>query len=439
MKTRAGMRRQGSVLIIALWVAFGLVSVALYFAQSMAFELRASDNRVAAMEAAQAINGAARYVSYSLSTLEEPGTMPDLRPYHFEAAPIGQAQWWFLGREDEPSSATVPFFGLQDESAKLNLNTATSDMLERLPRMTPELAAAIVDWRDTDSEVTQGGAETDIYSRLRPPYRCKNGPFETVEELRLVAGAELEILYGEDTNLNGILDRNEDDGNVTPPDDDRDGQIDPGILEYLTVYSRDSNNLTNVNTPQQLAPLLEAQFGEERAGEILQRVGGGGGGGNIRSLLQFYQRSSMSPEEFAQVEGFLTVTNGGSTAGLVNVNTASEIVLACIPGIGEEKAAALVAERRSRAGELNSLAWVTDVLEENDALEAGPYLTGRSHQYTADIAAVGRHGRGYRRTRFVFDVSQGNPGIRFRQDLAHLGWALGPVVRQNILFMSESQ
>ena len=50
----------GSVLIIVLWVAFGLVSLALYFANSMSFELRASDNRVAQMETEQAIAGAAR-------------------------------------------------------------------------------------------------------------------------------------------------------------------------------------------------------------------------------------------------------------------------------------------------------------------------------------------------------------------------------------------
>src|SRR5437016_980015 len=60
-------RESGSVLIIVMWVAFGLVSVALYFAQSMIFELRASDNRVAELEAEQAIEGAARYVTYLLA------------------------------------------------------------------------------------------------------------------------------------------------------------------------------------------------------------------------------------------------------------------------------------------------------------------------------------------------------------------------------------
>ncbi|HEX7576490.1 MAG TPA: hypothetical protein VF430_00480, partial [Verrucomicrobiae bacterium] len=56
-------KQRGSVLIIVLWVSLGLVSIALYFANSMTYELRASDNRVSGLAADQAIEGAARYVS----------------------------------------------------------------------------------------------------------------------------------------------------------------------------------------------------------------------------------------------------------------------------------------------------------------------------------------------------------------------------------------
>ena len=62
---------RGSVLVIVLWIAFGLVSMALYFADSMSSELRASDNRVCGLAADQAIEGAARYVSYVLSAFRD--------------------------------------------------------------------------------------------------------------------------------------------------------------------------------------------------------------------------------------------------------------------------------------------------------------------------------------------------------------------------------
>jgi hypothetical protein len=60
----------------------------------------------------------------------------------------------------------------------------------------------------------------------------------------------------------------------------------------------------------------------------------------------------------------------------------------------------------------------------------GDYVTTRSFQFTADIAAVGPFGRGYRRVKFVFDTSDGTPKIIYRQDLSRLGWALGEKVRE---------
>jgi len=311
-----------------------------------------------------------------------------------------------------------------------------------LPRMTAELAAAIKDWVDTDDNVTPSGAEADTYSRLRPPYKCKNAPFETVDELRLVVGAELEILYGEDSNLNGILDLNENDGNVSPPFDNRDGHLDPGIFEYVTVYSREPNvqsdgsKRINVSDSQALARVLQQQLGTQRANQILGR---GRGGTTYNSVLEFYIASGMSADEFEKIEDALTASNAPYVDGLVNVNTASEQVLACIPGIGTEKASALVAARRSNPDNLASIAWVKDVLEPANAAQAGQYLTGRSYQFSADIAAVGHHGRGYRRTRFIFDMSEGTPRIRYRQDLSHLGWALGRQTRQRLLLANNTR
>ncbi len=71
---QSALRQRGSVLVIVLWIAFGLVSLALYFANSMNFELRASDNRVSAMAADQAIEGAARYVNYLLTSQVDNGS-----------------------------------------------------------------------------------------------------------------------------------------------------------------------------------------------------------------------------------------------------------------------------------------------------------------------------------------------------------------------------
>jgi type II secretory pathway component PulK len=139
----------------------------------------------------------------------------------------------------------------------------------------------------------------------------------------------------------------------------------------------------------------------------------------------------MKPEEFDLVSDSLTVSTAESVVGLINVNTASETVLACLPGIDTDMASKLVSERLGRATQSTSMAWVVDILGPEGVAQAGPYLTGRSYQISADVAAVGRHGRGYRRTRFVIDNSTGTPQIIYRRNLAALGWALGTDVRES--------
>ena len=52
-----------------------------------------------------------------------------------------------------------------------------------------ELAGALVDWIDADSEPQpQGGAEDDFYLALQPPYLAANRPLIDVDELALVRG-----------------------------------------------------------------------------------------------------------------------------------------------------------------------------------------------------------------------------------------------------------
>jgi len=145
----------------------------------------------------------------------------------------------------------------------------------------------------------------------------------------------------------------------------------------------------------------------------------------------------MTSTEFSQISSNLTtVTNSRAfIEGRVNVNTASATVLACLLNGDTAAAQQLVNYRQTNPNSLTSIAWIIDALGQNystdlTALEAGDYLTTQSFQFSADIAALGPHGRGYRRVRFVFDTSTGTPQLVYRQDLTHLGWALGTEARQ---------
>src|SRR6266581_4908007 len=127
---RSHRGESASTFIIVLWIAFGLVSMAIYFAHSMSFELRAADNRVSGISAEQAIEGAARYVNYLLTTQvanNSNGFLPDPALYLSEAVPVGDAHFWLIGRDTNATTAGPGqlSFGLVDEAAKLNLNTAS--------------------------------------------------------------------------------------------------------------------------------------------------------------------------------------------------------------------------------------------------------------------------------------------------------------------------
>src|SRR5690348_5669592 len=184
----------GSVLIIVLWIALGLVTLTLYFANSSSFELQAADNRTSGLATEEAVDGAARYVTFVLANYATNGAMPDQTYYQTAAVPVGDAHFWLIGRDtnEPPINPDQVSFGLTDENSKLNINTATLAMLSSLPRILPDFAANIITWRTNDT--SSGGVGPEEYAMLSPAYAPKQQPFETTDELRLVYEADMDTL-----------------------------------------------------------------------------------------------------------------------------------------------------------------------------------------------------------------------------------------------------
>ena len=427
---------RGSALVVVLWIAFGLVTVALYFADAMSAELRAAANRTAGLTADQAIEGAARYVSAVLCAFATNGVVPDPSQYQATAVPVGNARFWIIGRDPSGAPSTEPLFALIDEGSKLSLNRAGTNLLFALPNITPDFVQAILDWRSST------GVTLAAVNYATEDYTAKHAPFETVDELRLVYGATADLLAGDDVNRNGIRDDNE-------PDLNHNGLLDPGLLEYFTVFGREPNlhsdgtPLVNVNNRAPLRSLLRATFGVARAEQILARLTRRSNNGRtttpliFSNLLAFYLQSGMTSAEFAQIASAVTASSANYIYGRVNVNTAGAAVLTCLPGMDATTAQQLIAYRLQNPDKLGSIAWVADALGNANAivqtLAQGDYLTTHSYQFTADIAAVGPYGRGYRRTKFIFDLSAGAVQVVYRQDLSRLGWALGSKARTTLL------
>jgi general secretion pathway protein K len=103
---------------------------------------------------------------------------------------------------------------ITDESGKINLNTLTDNngiilknllMNNGVPEDTAVIIVdSILDWKDKDNLHRLHGAEDEYYQSLPKPYKAKNAPFDSLEELVFVRGVSKPILYGS-ADRKGIL------------------------------------------------------------------------------------------------------------------------------------------------------------------------------------------------------------------------------------------
>jgi len=422
-------REGGSILIVTIWVVLVLTGLTLVFARSMRVEAIATANHISSLESEGIARGASNFIRARLNSDDD----MDIRlegetPY--EAISVGKGYFWLLRPDLDDDDAN--YYGIRDESGKINLNEADYEMLMNLPNMTSELAYSIIDWRDSDS-ITDGGAESEYYLLLDSPYYCKDSMLESVEEVLLIKGASLEILFGEDTNRNGVLDPNENDGDESEPDDNRNGQLDRGFYDYVTVYSAEPNengsgeqrmDLTSRDSRQGLMALLQRiglSVDQFQIGQFLQMY-------NFSSVLDFYMKAQdynmgLTKDKFKQIENEISISSSDTLRGLVNVNTAPKEVLMCIPGLEESDAETLVRKRNADGTDTGSIAWVAEAIPEK-ASAIGRYITINSYQYSADIIGVSGDGRSFSRYRMVADTADDEFRIIYWKSLKHLGWPL---------------
>ncbi len=312
--------------------------------------------------------------------------------------------------QDEGSTWT---YGIRDEEARLNINTSSKEELAKLPGSSESLAAAIVDFRDENEEVTPGGAEADTYATLSPPYLPRNQAFESVDELRFVYGMTPDLFLGEDANRNMTLDPEENDGEFSKPMDNQDGRLDFGWSEWVTVTSSmantsasgdkrisiqeaDESELSMIdgistdlakaivkyregNEFQTIANLLDVRSVSDDDDDNDRSSNNNRNRNNSRSSSRGASRATnrssssgsgsklISTSEFISMSDQVTVKGDEQVPGRVNVNTASQEVLSCLPGMTRELAKAIV-DYRSSSGYFKSVGAVLNVPDITDSI-----------------------------------------------------------------------
>jgi general secretion pathway protein K len=138
-----------------------------------------------------------------------------------------------------------------NEAGRINLNTMNDGnkiILDNLlvnlgvPKETADtIVDSALDWMDKDVLHRLNGAEDDYYQSL--PYRAKNGPFDTVEELLLVKSMTPDILFGTKEHK--------------------------GLIHFVTVYG-DASKI-NVNFAAKEVIMALPGVSEDRAAKIIDR------------------------------------------------------------------------------------------------------------------------------------------------------------------------
>jgi type II secretory pathway component PulK len=423
-------RRSGMILIVAMVLIFALAGMVLALARSTRAEMLASANLAASVQADAVERGGEQYVLGMLASEGETG-IRDVAEDQFAAVPVGDGYFWVI--RPNYDDAQLPAFGLVDEAAKLNINSASYDQISLLPGMTYTAASSFMDWIDDDNNVERDGAENDYYLALRAPfepYYCKNAPVETIEEVLMVRGWTREMLYGDGTSP-PLGQRSSSVVNssslVTDP------QIARGLYDLLTIYSSEPNtpaaggqrvNLRDRSTSgrNRLRNLLTQRLDASRADAIVNTLGRT----RPSDIFDFYFQVKLTPDELDKIADDLTTTTDQTLRGRVNINTAPRDVLMCLPNLNSDDVDKLINARPSPdtiGADQTSLGWVITALGEK-ARGLGTSITTRSLQYSADIVAVSGNGRAFKRCRIVIDISSGTPVVRYRRDISDRGWPM---------------
>ncbi len=136
-----------------------------------------------------------------------------------------------LPRTRVPLGGGAFSYRITDEEARLNLNAAPPDRVERLlqglgldKRVRDIINDSIQDWRDTNDEHRLNGAESDDhYLKLPLPYRARNANLDSINELLQIKGVTTAIFNGSDGK--------------------------PGLAAYVTVKSPGQVNLNTATCP----------------------------------------------------------------------------------------------------------------------------------------------------------------------------------------------
>lgn len=262
------------------------------------------------------------------------------------------------------------------EAGKLDLNTVDARMLAQTELIEPELAEAVIEFRD----------------------RQLGRPFQSVAELLWVEGITPELLYGPIDDLT-VMDEALGEPTQQAATNSSFDDVPRGLADLVTVYSfepalqRNGRLRINLNTEwsEELGRRVEERFGRE-VRDILRRIMVEEGRtfdseAVLFDVLRFY---NVAPDDWVEIVDTFTAESGEFHFGRLDINTAPYEALVALPSLGPEQAAAIVQMRDGlSADERATIVWpaIEGIVQPEAYDELAGRITTRCWTYRLRLAA----------------------------------------------------
>lgn len=330
--------QRGSAFVTTIAVLAALTAALATMMASRRVEFQGLANRMEVRRAKHAAESAIRYAAAKLRVEE--------------TQRVDRNGEWFdlAGPGDQEFVIDNQSFRLQivDENAHLSLNHANQDQLESIG-LTPEQVDSVLDWRESNQEARAEGAKDQYYNELPESYNAKLRRFDTVDELLLVKGFSVPQVYEYRNNVSATG-----------------GPMAAIEAESLTLYdllSTDTQapNLNPEGTARQNLnqggpqALIQRGIPAQIATQIIARRPQGG----YTSFSNALNVPGIDVRAAATILDQFSLGTATTVEGRVNLNTASEAVIAALPGIPSDTASAIVSRQESGIASMTDLASIS--------------------------------------------------------------------------------
>lgn len=321
---RSGDRQRGVALLMVMLLIFAMAVIVTAFAYTMKVEGRLATRTQSESETEWMGRSGVEMAKWVLSLSRQiPGEQTYDGLNQFWAGGVGPTNiadnpFEGVSLKDVPLGDGTISIEIADAERYLNINsiaTRNPQLLELILQLcgagaadSADISSAIRDWIDpNDDSAMGGGAESDYYLKLDPPYVAKNGPIDDLSELLKVRGVTPQLYWG--PRMAGV-------GAGRAPSVDSAGrrvqatflgQGVAGSVGLADVFSAVSSGQVNINTAPYPVLVMACGGDENIARNIMeQRAGMDGVDGT------YDDTPARGPQDIARLQGVPALPNQGT-------------------------------------------------------------------------------------------------------------------------------